>query len=92
MLYRMQKFVKALLKFDKLLKVVTVCHRKCADDVRPGGVSGRRLPVHVAGPALARRGHVAPVGRTITLSGARSRLDQRRFSRPNTHFAAFLKI
>ena len=29
---------------------------------------------------------------TITLSDARSRLDQRRFSRPNTHFAAFFKI
>ena len=29
---------------------------------------------------------------TITLSEARSRLDQRRFSRPNTHFAAFFKI
>ena len=29
---------------------------------------------------------------TITLSGAPSRLDRRRFSRPNTHFAAFFKI
>ena len=29
---------------------------------------------------------------TITLSGARSRLDRRRFSRPNTHFAAFFKL
>ena len=29
---------------------------------------------------------------TITLSEARSRLDQRRFSRPNTHFAAFFKL
>ena len=28
---------------------------------------------------------------TITLSEARSRLDQRRFSRPNTHFSAFFK-
>ena len=27
-----------------------------------------------------------------TLSGARSRLYQRRFSRPNTHFSAFFKI
>ena len=33
----------------------------------------------------------APVGH-ITLFGARSRRDQRRFSRPNTHFAAFFKI
>ena len=30
--------------------------------------------------------------RDITLSKARSRLDQRRFSRPNTHFAAFFEI
>ena len=29
---------------------------------------------------------------TITLSEARSRLDQRRFSRPNTHFSAFFEI
>ena len=29
---------------------------------------------------------------TITLSEARSRLDQRRFSRPKKHFAAFFKI
>ena len=29
---------------------------------------------------------------TVTLSEARSRLDQRRFSRPNTHFSAFFKI
>ena len=29
---------------------------------------------------------------TITLSGARSRLDRRRFSRANTHFAASFKI
>ena len=28
----------------------------------------------------------------ITLSEARSRLDRSRFSRPNTHFAAFVKI
>ena len=28
----------------------------------------------------------------ITLSGSRSRLDQRRFSRPNTHFAVIFKI
>ena len=28
----------------------------------------------------------------LTLSEARSRLDQRRFSRPNTHFAAFFKL
>ena len=30
--------------------------------------------------------------RHITLSGARSRLYQRRFSRPNTHFSAFFEI
>ena len=29
---------------------------------------------------------------TVTLSAARSRLDQRRFSRPNTHVATFFKI
>ena len=29
---------------------------------------------------------------TITHARARSRLDQRRFSRPNTHFSAFFKI
>ena len=29
---------------------------------------------------------------TLTLSGARSRLDQRRSSRPNTQFSAFFKI
>ena len=29
---------------------------------------------------------------TITLFEARSRLDRRRFSRPNTHFSAFFKI
>ena len=40
-----------------------------------------------AGSATRQRGHD-----TITLSEARSRLDQRRFSRPNTHFAAFFEI
>ena len=40
----------------------------------------------LAGRPARRMGHD-----TITLSEARSRLDQRRFSRPNTHFSAFFK-
>ena len=43
---------------------------------RPGGLGPRQSPGHD----------------TITLSEARSRLDRSRFSRPNTHFAAFFKI
>ena len=46
-------------------------------------------------PSRVRR-HISAVsvGRidTITLSEARSRLDQRRFSRQNTYFAAFFKL
>ena len=51
-------------------------------EVTAGGCSSR-------GSAALRRllwpGH-------ITLSEARLRLDQRRFSRPNTHFSAFFEI
>ena len=36
--------------------------------------------------------HLRERPRRITLCEARSRLDQRRFSRPNTHFAAFFKL
>ena len=38
-------------------------------------------------------GHIYEISRRhITPSEARSRLDQRRFSRPNTHFSAFFEI
>ena len=53
-------------------------------------VTRRRSPgARARGPrrSAARRRHG-----TITLSEARSRLHQRQFSRPNTHFAAFFKI
>ena len=40
--------------------------------------------------ARSPRGEATP--RHITLSEARSRLYQRRFSRPNTHFSAFFEI
>ena len=44
-------------------------------------------------PPLARRWRASRGWpRHITLSEARSRLDQRRFLRPNTHFSAFFKI
>ena len=40
-----------------------------------------------------RRARAAGTGpRHSTDSGARSRLDRRRFARPNTHFSAFFKI
>ena len=53
-------------------------------------VAGGRL----RGPRAPRREAAAAQSafNTITLSEARSRLDQRRFSRPNTHFLAFFKI
>ena len=48
----------------------------------------RRLLRH---GGLARREALGTASsRHITLSKARSRLDQRRFSRPNTHFAALI--
>ena len=60
--------------------------------VQVGGVLGctprGQPPFAAAGEA--RGGLVQP--RHITLSEARSRLDQRRFWRPNTHFAAFFEL
>ena len=41
---------------------------------------------------LAAKQFLRRLESTSRLCGARSRLDQRRFSRPNTHFAAFFKI
>ena len=68
----------------------------------PGGTTSRRSPPRSAtrsGGACSsislRRSQRRrePDGLlTISLSDARSRLDRRRFSRPNTHFAAFLKL
>ena len=44
-------------------------------------------------PGLGDELRPAPAfGPTLTLSKARSRLDRRRFSRPDTHFSAFLEI
>ena len=55
---------------------------------RPG--PPRRKPADGAAAGKVSR----PIRRhdTITLSAARSRLDQRRFSCPNTHFSAVFKI
>ena len=47
---------------------------------------------HLQGPARRCKQPWSARHDTITRSGARSRLDQRRFSRPNTHFAAFFKL
>ena len=97
MLSWMQKFVKILLKFDKnLTKIVrsTYTHKdeytwqspgRVKAELRRGSIHGRRQPRHLGSLRW-------PGQDTVTLSGARSRLDQRRFSRPNTHFAAFFKI
>ena len=51
---------------------------------RSGAAEAQRGSKRMRSP-LARPGH-------STLSEARSRLDRSRFSRPNTHFAAFFKI
>ena len=93
MLYWIQKTVKKLflLKFDKILL------RSCLALPPLAPLPGRlRLAAGLAAPAPAsprapRQDH-ARARASITLSEARSRLDQRRFSHPNTHFAAFFKI
>ena len=41
---------------------------------------------------VGRAGRLRLGERVSTLSEARTRLDQRRFSRPNTHFEAFFKM
>ena len=70
--------------------------------LRPGARAPLRRDAAVLGPARARAldGDVAALdggaeaffSRHITLSEARSRLYQRRFLQPNSHFAAFFKI
>ena len=60
----------------------------------PGGKPGRerRSPRASWGGALAWRSSEGLATRfPSTLSVARSRLDQRQFSRPNTHFSAFFE-
>ena len=86
-----RRFVKILLKFDKKLTKI--------QPPRSARASGRQSPpAPSAGPSRSSRasGRCRPPCRrghdTITLSEARSWLDQRRFSRPNAHFAASFKI
>ena len=104
MLYWVERFMKILPNFDEIFVTFRQNFAKISGfrkervDLSEGGagaelrlVAQRRLP-----PVRLRRGrafHLCPAaGRHITLSAARSRLDQRRFSRPNTHFSAFFKI
>ena len=60
-------------------------HDAAGDGLAPSWET--RLPMQTAAPNDSGCCHD-----TITLSEARSRLDQRRFSRPNTHFSAFFEI
>ena len=57
---------------------------------RGGASKGLHRGEQRLGSSRERRHGARP--RPSTLSAARSRLDQRRFSRPNTHFSAFFKI
>ena len=72
----MQTFVKMFLRFDKKKIFGMLQLKQNRDDRGRPRAAGLR-------PRL-------PILR-ITLSEARSRLDRRRFSRPNTHFSAFFK-
>ena len=76
---------------DLLPGRMVTSRQRHADFTRPRSRYGFAL--------LARGAHGAAAGaleeaaaKLSILSEARSRLDRRRFSRPNTHFAAFFKI
>ena len=87
--------MKILLEFDKILTNFPEWRwiRERAGGTENGEARGPEVAPRSAGPRLVEvRGPGCMGLDTITLSGARSRLDQRRFSRPNTHFAAVFKI
>ena len=78
-----QRLNLLLLRSDRSLKVLFHRHLETTFALARGL---REMSVVSNRPALVRR------PRHITLSEARSRLDQRRFSRPNTLFSAFFEI
>ena len=70
------------IKEEKRRRAPLKCARRATAAGNGGRLSARR--------STMEEGHTGHD--TITLSKARSRLHQRRFSRPNTHFAAFFKL
>ena len=90
----MQKIMNMLLKRDQILTDERVERSggtngadvvRVHDDVRPDGHG-------VAGLRVLPAPRAAAQARLPLLSEARSGLDQRRFSRPNTHFSACFEI
>ena len=86
MLYWMQIFMKFLLKFNEILTGKLPVFK--VRGYRPRFQQCLTGSSPWTGSSLQRH----PRPRLITLSEARSRLNRSRFSRPNTHFAAFFEI
>ena len=88
--HEMEYFVKAHLQWDGIHGEVSSRGSSGSPGAYPSPAAAAPRPRDRSRPA--REGRRAGSRRPITLSKARSRLDRRRFSRPNTHFSAVFKI